>query len=335
MLVDYGGDVERRGRDTGLLGSIIAPLLRVFRKGETSPIKRTLESVLVEIEIALNSVGEVLSKLRKRYEDLYTSAVKAVAQRNIGKATIYVNELVEIKKIILRLTISYNFLEQLKVRLGTLNELDKAIPLLVSLNKTIEYLKPQIAPIVPGVAVSLEKISSEINAILGSTSMTPSILDTEKIRLSSREAEELMKKIVEDAVKTVDTSLPKLLPELSRLAPVESLDGSVVLPSDFMAIEIGPARGLTGGVQRGEKTSVRQDENVYRKALDQGARASAPRRDRIEEVEERLIDYVVARGGFLDINDFCKTYGYSREDVMAALDSLVKKGRINIVNKGS
>jgi division protein CdvB (Snf7/Vps24/ESCRT-III family) len=325
LLLDLGGDVEKRNKELGFMHVIISPILKIIRK-ESSPARRALESLLIEIELAINSLSDVLSRLKKRYEDLYTSAVKSVAQRNMAKATIYVNELVEIRKIILRLTISHNFLEQLKVRLGTLNELDKAAPLLISLNKTIEYLKPVVAPIVPGVAVSLDKISSEINSLLGSTAVPTNIMDTEKIRLSSKEAEELMKKIINDAVKTVDTSLPKLIPELSKLISTD-LSEEIILPTEIFSTQSDVKK-----TSEDNKISMSKEaDNNIIKDVQKISTANVQRK--IDDLENKLLDYIVARGGFLDINDFCKLYGYTREEVSTALDSLVKKGRIKIVNR--
>ncbi|MEZ0290581.1 MAG: hypothetical protein ABWJ42_05775 [Sulfolobales archaeon] len=320
----YGGDVEKRFREKTLLDSIFDSIFRFFKR-DTSPIKRTIESILVEIESATLSIEEVLSKLKKRYEDLYTSAIRAVTQKNIAKATIYVNELVEIRKIFKRLMISYNFLEQLKIRLQTLNELDKAYPLLASLSKTIEYLKPQILPIVPGVAVSLEKISSEINSVLGSSSMPSPVVEENYIRLGSREAEDLMRKIVEEAEKSVNSKLPELLPELSKLVPPERLEEDISLPKDMFAINVNTT---------GKNSSSTTRENQARKSETSLAQTQPKAVVKIEEIEERLIDYIVSRGGFLDVRDFCAQYNLPREYVMLAIENLVKKGKINIVKRG-
>ncbi|MEL9929303.1 MAG: hypothetical protein QXJ51_01410 [Sulfolobales archaeon] len=327
MVTSYGGDVERKYRETGFFGTLLEGFMKIFRR-EVSPMKRTIESILAEIEAATLSIEEVLGKLKRRYEDLYTSAIKSVTQKNIAKATIYVNELVEIRKIFRRLMISYNFLEQLKIRLQTLNELDKAYPLLLSLSRTIDYLKPQILPIVPGVAVSLEKISSEINSVLGSTSVPSSVVEESYLRLGSREAEELMRKIVEEAEKSVNSKLPELLPELSKLVPPERLEEDVVLPKDILAVNIlNPDREK-------DRTSISKEENISKSRASHTASSQKHDIPKLEDVEKMLLDYITTRGGFLDIKDFSTQYKIPREYVMAALDNLVKKGKVNIVRSG-
>ncbi len=322
MVFNYEGEMKR-GSEIGILG-VFGSIARFFKRG-SSTIKRTLENVIAEIEASLLSIDEVMTKLKKRYDDLYTLALKAVADKNIARATIYVNELIEIRNIYKRLTISFNFLEQLKIRLQTLNELDKLMPTLLSAKNSIEYLKPQIAPIVPGVALSLDRISSEINMILTSASMPTPIEGVDQIRLVNKEAEELLKKLVIEAEKTVDSKLPRLIPELSKLVNKPLIEQDITLPSDTMAIL----------VQKTQDSSIESSESLT-KNMNVAGRSSVQsikKPVRIEEVEERLIDYIISRGGFLDINDFCRTYGYSREEVKVALDNLVAKGRINIVNR--
>ncbi len=323
MVFNYEGEIKRSG-ELSFLG-VFGSIAKFFKRG-SSAIKRTLENVIVEIESSLMSIDEVMSKLKKRYDDLYTLALKAVAEKNIARATIYVNELIEIRSIYKRLTISYNFLEQLKIRLQTLNELDKLMPTLLSAKNSIEYLKPQIAPIVPGVALSLDRISSEINYILTSSSIPAPIEGADQFRPVNKEAEELMKKIVAEAERMVESKLPKLIPELSKLVNKPLIEQEVSLPSDTFAVAVQKPQAAP--IQAGGQPINTTNTVANRNDVQQYRRSS-----KIEEVEDRLIDYIVSRGGFLDINDFCRIYGYSRDEVKVALDNLVAKGKINIVNK--
>ena len=326
MVFDYEGGIKK-STEISILG-VFGSIVKFFKRG-SSTIKRTLENVIAEIESSLMSIDEVMTKLKKRYEDLYTLALRAVAEKNTARATIYVNELVEIRNIYKRLTISYNFLEQLKIRLQTLNELDKLMPTLLSARNSIEYLKPQIAPIVPGVALSLDRISSEINYILNSSSIPAPIEGADQFRLVNKEAEELMKKIITEAERMVESKLPKLIPELSKLVNKPLIEQEISLPSDTFAIAIPKTQGTPTAPAQTSEQLVKVPDNAATKSGYQQHRRPV----RIEEVEEKLLDYIISRGGFLDINDFCNVYGYSREEVKVALDNLVAKGRINIVNR--
>ena len=335
MVFTYEGDVGRRSREIGVFTNFFSGLAKIFKRSSSS-IKRTLESVLAEIESSLMSIDEVMTKLKKRYDELYTLALRAVTEKNIARATIYVNELIEIRNIYKRLTISYNFLEQLKIRLQTLNELDKLMPILLSARNSIEYLKPQIAPIIPGVAVSLDRISSEINVILSASSMPMPIEGTEQFRLVSKEAEELMKRIMQEAEKSVESKLPKLIPELSKLVNKSQQEQE----SSIELLGVPAPSRLEASLEDSAS------KELSRSSADSRARSEAPSStsrlmvsargvSRIEEIESRLVSYIVSRGGFLDINDFSSRYGYSREEVQVALENLVKKGRIKIVHPSS
>ncbi|MET1101389.1 MAG: hypothetical protein ABWW69_02765 [Pyrodictiaceae archaeon] len=48
----------------------------------------------------------------------------------------------------------------------------------------------------------------------------------------------------------------------------------------------------------------------------------------IEELEDKLLEYIQSHGGFLDIKDFTTKYGVDRDEVFRALNKLAEKGLI-------
>ncbi|MEM4971759.1 MAG: hypothetical protein QXE01_10975 [Sulfolobales archaeon] len=316
-----GDEVERRWWASDLISRFFSGIARAISRRENT-LRKALEQILVELDLSYNALEEVARKMQRRYNELYTQALRAVTEKNMARATIYANEMVEIKKIYRRLRIALTFIEQLKLRVGTLSELDKLRPSLVEFQRLLDLLKPQIAPIVPNVAVSLERVMAEINSITGATS-APEPLMEHSIKPDSREASELLKKIIADADRSVDETLPQMLPELAKLVTVDLNEDLVSLPPDVYAVRANQqkvGRDARHGIEASGQINRR--ENV----------GSNTRRLRTpEELDKALLDYIVSRGGFLDIEDFIRIYGCSREEVMASLDRLVKSNKVSIV----
>jgi len=315
-----GEEVERRWWGSDAISKLLSGIARAISKRENT-LRRALEQVLVELDLSYNALEEVARKMQRRYNELYTQALRAVTEKNMARATIYANEMVEIKKIYRRLRIALTFIEQLKLRVGTLSELDKLRPSLVEFQRLLDLLKPQIAPIVPNVAVSLERVMAEINSITGATS-TPEPIVEPSVKPDSKEASELLKKIIADADRSVDETLPQMLPELARLVTVDLDEDVVSLPPDVYAIKANqqrvgrdPKRQAEAGVAGGGVSNRGGDRY-----------AGSP-----EELDKILLDYIISRGGFLDIEDFTKVCRCTREEVMASLDRLVKSNRVSVV----
>ena len=315
-----GGDVERRWWGHDAITRLFSGIARaMYRKDST--LKRTLDRILVELDLSYNAIEEVARKMQRRYNELYTQALRAVTEKNIARATIYANEMVEIKKIYRRLRIALTFIEQLKLRVGTLSELDKIRPSLIEFQRLLGLLKPQIAPIVPNVAVSLERVMGEINTITGATSTPEPILE-HTVKPDSREASELLKKIIADADKSVDETLPQMLPELARLVTIDLNEDTVSLPPDVYAVVANHHKLQSDA--RAQRDSMAAE---HRGTVAHGRKNTRSP----EDLDKALLDYIMSRGGFLDIEDFARTYGCSKEDVTASLDRLVKSNRISIV----
>jgi division protein CdvB (Snf7/Vps24/ESCRT-III family) len=317
-----GDEVERKWGASDLISRFFSGIARAISKRENT-LRRALEQVLVELDLSYNALEEVARKMQRRYNELYTQALRAVTEKNMARATIYANEMAEIKKIYRRLRIALTFIEQLKLRVGTLSELDKLRPSLIEFQRLLDLLKPQIAPIVPNVAVSLERVMAEINSITGATS-APEPLMEHSVKPDSKEASELLKKIIADADRSVDETLPQMLPELAKLVTVDLNEDLVSLPPDIYAVRANQQK-----IGRDTKHSVDAAEQGNRV----GGVGNAARRIRTpEELDKALLEYIISRGGFLDIEDFMRLYGCSREEVMTSLDRLVKSNKVSVVS---
>ncbi len=317
-----GDEVERKWWASDLISRFFSGIARAISKRENT-LRRALEQVLVELDLSYNALEEVARKMQRRYNELYTQALRAVTEKNMARATIYANEMVEIKKIYRRLRIALTFIEQLKLRVGTLSELDKLRPSLIEFQRLLDLLKPQIAPIVPNVAVSLERVMAEINSITGATS-APEPLMEHSVKPDSKEASELLKKIIADADRSVDETLPQMLPELAKLVTVDLNEDLVSLPPDIYAVRANQQK--IGGDAKHSVDTAGQANRV-------GGVGNAARRIRTpEELDKALLEYIISRGGFLDIEDFMRLYGCSREEVMASLDRLVKSNKVSVVS---
>jgi len=267
-------------------------LLHKFRPRKAS-LKRQIGEVIYRLDVQMDKLDETLSRLRDRDKELLEKTVKAYIAKDFARATIYANEVAELRKMAKIVLASRLALEKVKVRLETIRELGDVAAVMAPIIPILRGLKSQLAGIIPEISIELEEITNSMNSMLmelgqvTSTALSSPML-TEEARKVLLEAQAL-------AEEKIKENFPKIPPEIRVAIPERRVGVSLPGPTTF-----APMRPTT---------QIRLSSKI---------------------LEEKVLEYIRAHRGFIDINDCAQIFGVSREDVLKALKVLEKKGKIKL-----
>jgi division protein CdvB (Snf7/Vps24/ESCRT-III family) len=193
--------------------------------------KRTLKERIYEALKVLNAqhrrLQQLIARLQERDKELFNACTMAKSWNDELHAILYANELAELRKLIKTIMASSLAIEQVVLRLETIEQLGDAMVHLGPVIKIIQGLKGQLTNIIPEVAVELENV----NKILGS--ITVEIGEPKSAEVVANE-EAL--RVLQEAEVVAEQRLREKLPELPAVVP-EKIPVAVSTAASAMPIE--------------------------------------------------------------------------------------------------
>jgi division protein CdvB (Snf7/Vps24/ESCRT-III family) len=275
-------------------------ILKLFTDITSWGSKRTLKKSLLEIVIKLREykdmLEETMGRLRSRHDDLFRSAITSYVKGDKAKASIYVNELAEIRKIITNIYTSVLALERAILRIETIKEVSNINIALGSVLAILNALKGQVSNVVPEVATGIEVLTSEIRNLI--TSTTGTTVSQDKLLDMSTEAQKILQEVKEIAEAKMSKSLPQIPEELLRTTNVtDNLKTVVTVTTQTSDNKIG-----SKDVKNSRMTK--------------------------ESLEDKVLEYIITHGGFIDVSDAAKKFNVSKEEIIQILKILKEKNKI-------
>jgi len=174
--------------------------------------KVQLEKMITEISLKLKEqqdrLDEAIRRLKERDKELFEKVVRAQIEGDVARATIYAQEISDIRKMIKIIYTAYLAIEKVRLKLDTVQELQGVSLVLIPVAKILGELKDQIKGVTPEVALALDSITSSVNSIaietgaISERSVVPAIVD------------EQAKQILDEAQKMAEVKVREILPEL-------------------------------------------------------------------------------------------------------------------------
>ena len=168
-------------------------------------IQQSLAKLRVQIE-KMDSLYRSLKDRDKRFLDI---CIEALAERDSDKASMYAQEIVQMRKMAKKILHGQLVLEQVKVRLETLEEVGDVVGELLPFTSVINEIRGQLAGFMPDAASSLDDLNVHIGSIIAATA-TP---DTVSQSMST-EIDEEAKRILEEASNAAAQKVSESFPEI-------------------------------------------------------------------------------------------------------------------------
>ncbi|EZQ06859.1 MULTISPECIES: cell division protein CdvB [Acidianus] len=199
------------------------PLISRFNSDKKKRVQlgRLLTEISLKLKDQQTKLEEAIHRLKERDKELFEKVVRTQIDGDTARATIYAQEISDIRKMIKIIYTAFLAIEKVRLKLDTVQELQGLSLVLFPVQKILEEIKPQLKGIAPEVAMALESITSSVNniaietGVLNDKSIVPAVID------------EQAKKIMEEAQRTAESKV-KELPDLPH-PPKNTIQTSVKL----------------------------------------------------------------------------------------------------------
>jgi len=205
--------------DTGKK-SIITRIESKLHHPPPPPMKERINNVLHRLKIQLDKLEQTADRLQSRDKELFGRCVKAMMVKDEARAAMYANEIAEIRKMA-RITIrSQLALEQVTMRLETVEELGDMMVQMGPVVGVVKAINGQLAGVIPEVAGELESINDVLNGVVleaGDVTGQP---------YNIKVSDETAKNVLNEANAVAEQRMKDRFPEL----PAELLPSGIRVP---------------------------------------------------------------------------------------------------------
>lgn len=254
-----------------------------------SPLKERIIHAIFRLKTQHEKLEETAAKLEQRDRILFEKCVGAKLAKSDEYATIYANECVEIRKMAKLILSSQLALEQVMLRLETIEEFGDVGVEIAPVIKIIQETKGRLTSILPAVAHELESVDSLLRNTLAEAGDLK--LQTTTPEASSAEAQRIMEEASAIAEEKVNEKFPQL---------------PVTLPTpEETSVKIAEAEG--GATVVVEPTAIHGEP---------------------PSIEQEVYEYIKAHSGKLNLNQCASDLGVSPEALRKIIARLQLEGKI-------
>ncbi|MEM0014683.1 MAG: hypothetical protein QXS42_02285 [Zestosphaera sp.] len=271
--------------------------LRTLFRGESRvDPKKFISLLIVHVDSAKQEVSDAVARLKSRYDHLVKATISASVGRENDRALIYANEATQVREMTTKLVVVEKVLEQVKLRLETLEDVSNISAPLIEVSNLLVVAKDYVKDLVPNLAYNIDTLISESRKVIASTTDYARVKPEDVIE-HTPEAKKLLQEIEKAAAETIKSQMPDI--------PVD-----ILLP-------IKVRGNLEERVKReAEKLPEASRHQERPKAVDQSM------------LEKALLEYIATHNGFVDVNHFKDSLGVSKEEVYKALNRLREQNKI-------
>jgi len=281
---------------TGILGRLGAIFGGIFRRKskKSGVLAVKISEIRLNLQLIKEKLEEVLERLKKRNEELFSKAIRAHLNNDSTRAAMYAAEIAEIRKMAKTLLTVSLALERVILRLETVETFEEAGLTLVPALKLLTVVKDYIAALIPDISIRIDESLSLMNEVIALSGTIPA--RTMDFTGMNKEVEEILEQSAIAAEKKLRESFPE---------PPKDIEKPIFITRKAKTLEELILKQATPRVRNVKKITL-------------------------NELEEKILDYIRTHRGYLDISDCARIYGVNKEDVLKALESLKRKGKIKI-----
>lgn len=272
-------------------------LIEKIKGGSKVDPKKFISLLIIHVDSAKQEVSDAVSRLKSRYDHLIKATISASIGKEKDRALIYANEATQVREMTTKLVVVEKVLEQVKLRLETLEDVSNLTHHLIEVSNLLVVAKDYVKDLVPNLAYNIDSLINESRRVIASTTDYTKIKPEEIIE-HTPEAKKLLQEIEKAAEETIKSQLPEL--PLDILLPVKvkgNLEDKIKKEAEVMAYQD----------KKPEKPKATVDQNLLEKAL---------------------LEYIITHNGFVDVNHFKDMLGVSKEEVYRALNRLREQNKI-------
>ena len=180
------------------------------------PLKPRLEQAIRQIQVQVAKLDTAAAKLKERDKYIFNKVVSALQRHEQQRAAVYANELAEVRKMTRMVTQAKLALEQIVLRLNTVQELGDIVVTLAPAMGVIKNIKAGIVRVMPEAEGEMNDISSLLSSILVDAGQLGGY------SLNFEAANEDAERILQEASLLAEQSMKERFPELPSPSSLET-----------------------------------------------------------------------------------------------------------------
>jgi len=140
---------------------------RIMETVHPSPsLREKLAQTLYRISILKSRLEQESYKLQQRDKELFNKCVDALSSKDELRAKIYATECAEVRKTASLILRSQLALEQVHLRLQTIQEFGDITAIIAPVTKVVSAVRSQLSGIMPQVSYELSEVGETLNSIM-------------------------------------------------------------------------------------------------------------------------------------------------------------------------
>jgi division protein CdvB (Snf7/Vps24/ESCRT-III family) len=172
------------------------------------PLKTQIEQANRQIRILISQLDATVNKIKQRDSTIFKNVVSSLAKHDTAHATVYANELSEVRKMGKMVTQAQLAMEQISLRLGTITEMGEIANTLAPAVSVIKNMKEDLRTALPEADREIGEISSLLSSVLIDAGTTGGI------SLNFDAANEDAQKVLDEAAAVAEQRMKDSFPEI-------------------------------------------------------------------------------------------------------------------------
>ena len=177
------------------------------------PLKPRLDLAVRQIQVQVAKLDSTTNKLRERDNAIFAKVVGSLQKHDTQHASVFANELAEIRKMNKMVTQAKLALEQIVLRLNTITELGDIVVTLTPAMAVIRNVKQGLVGVLPEAESEIGEISGLLSSILVDAGTVGGY------SLNFEAANEDAEKILAEASAVAETRMKEKFPEIPTTLP--------------------------------------------------------------------------------------------------------------------
>jgi division protein CdvB (Snf7/Vps24/ESCRT-III family) len=181
-----------------------------------TPMKKRISECLFKLKVQTRKLERTSYHMQQRDQALYGKCVLAVQSKNTELASMYANECAELRKMARIVLHSQLALEQVTLRLETVNEFGEVAYTMLPVAAVVNTLKSQLEGVMPEVSMELSQVNETLEGL--ATEVGETTESTFDLSASSDESQ----KILSEANFVAEQKMKERFPELPPIPASEA-----------------------------------------------------------------------------------------------------------------
>ncbi len=175
------------------------------------PLKPMIEQAIRQIQVQITKLDLVYARIKERGLKIFNNVVQSIQKHDIQYASMFANELIEVRRMNKMVAQSKLALEQIMLRLATVRDLGDITSTIGPTIPVIKSIKSGLARVVPEAENEIREISDLLNDVVINASQT--VEERINFRILNEDAERILAEastIAEERVKHIFPKIPEL-----------------------------------------------------------------------------------------------------------------------------